>query len=290
MSNSQPLVSLVLATFGRVDDVSRLIDSLIRQTDKRFELIVADQNRDDRVLPFVTRAAEAGLQVHHLRLEVPNLSAARNAGIAQARGMWAAFPDDDCWYDTQTVAHLLEGLTRQPAWSGCVMNWEEQSRHRASPPDGAPLDLAAWMDFKGGDASSITLVLRTSMLRDIGGFDEGMGVGQWFGAGEETDLVLRALQAGHTLGRLPQAVVHHRFHAASRPDVRRWRDALRRGRGTGALYVRHGMSLRVRLRGLLGPLWLSLQGRGGWPGLVLAIATVIGRVQGCAAASMERRA
>jgi glycosyltransferase involved in cell wall biosynthesis len=70
----------VLATYGRVDEIGRLMDSLAAQTCVDFELIFADQNADERVLPFVQRAQAAGWRVQHLRLPEPNLSAARNAG------------------------------------------------------------------------------------------------------------------------------------------------------------------------------------------------------------------
>ena len=44
-------VSLVLATVGRADDVGRLVQSLVGQTSTDFELIVVDQNADERLLP-----------------------------------------------------------------------------------------------------------------------------------------------------------------------------------------------------------------------------------------------
>ena len=71
-------LSLVLATVGRVDDVGRLVASLAAQTRPPFELLVIDQNTDNRLLSHVQLAGQAGLAVQHLRLQPPNLSAARN--------------------------------------------------------------------------------------------------------------------------------------------------------------------------------------------------------------------
>ncbi|MGY0194252.1 glycosyltransferase family 2 protein [Leptothrix sp. BB-4] len=283
-------LSLVMASVGRADEVGRLLDSLLAQTAGGIEWIVADQNADDRLRPHLDRARDAGLPVQHLRLARPNLSAARNAGIAVARGRWVAFPDDDCWYEPDTVAQLLDVLARQPGWQGAVIDWVEQSRSHAQPSghavdaDADPrLSLPAWRRFRGGDASSIALVLDAALLRTLGGFDERLGVGQRYGAAEETDLVLRALAAGAVIGRVPQARVHH-HHPGQQPprevDWRRWRQAMARGRGTGALYAKHRLAWAVRLRGLVGPSWQACRAGQGWPGLWLALATAAGRLQG----------
>jgi len=80
----KPAVSLVVATFGRADVLERLVASLTAQSSQDFEIIVADQNRDDRVRPLIAPLAASGQLTRHIRLEVANLSAARNAGLAAA--------------------------------------------------------------------------------------------------------------------------------------------------------------------------------------------------------------
>ena len=41
-----PLVSLITCTIGRPEPLSRLLSSLVMQTDRAFELIVVDQSSD----------------------------------------------------------------------------------------------------------------------------------------------------------------------------------------------------------------------------------------------------
>ena len=43
--------SLIMATLGRTDEPRRFLDSLESQTFRDFELILADQNDDDRIAP-----------------------------------------------------------------------------------------------------------------------------------------------------------------------------------------------------------------------------------------------
>lgn len=275
-----PTFSLILATYGRVDEIGRLLDSLEAQSCRDFEFIVVDQNPDERLQPFVQRARQAGWPVQHLRLSRPNLSAARNAGIAVAGGEWIALPDDDCWYEPDTLAQVLARVRAQPALDGIVAHWVEQT-HKVDPMQDSPLRLEAWRQFKGSDASSIALFLRTALARDVGGFDERLGVGQWFGAGEETDFLLSLLGRGACIVRLAEARVHHAFGARKATSLRgEWRFSLTRSRSWGALCRKHHLSLKVILRGLVGPLcWLLLRPTG-WVGLVQSLAATVGRFQG----------
>lgn len=277
---SAPFFSLILATYGRVDEIGRLFDSLQAQSCQDFELIVVDQNPDDRVQPFVQRAQRTGWAVQHLRLTRPNLSAARNAGIAVARGAWIALPDDDCWYEPDTLERVHARAQAEPRLDGVVAHWVEQT-HKVDPTRDSPLRLEAWRRFKGSDASSIALFLRTALAGQGGGFDERLGVGQWFGAGEETDFLLTLLGRGAHIERLADARVHHAFGNRKALSLHgEWRFSLSRSRSWGALCRKHRLGGRVMLRGLLGPMGWMLLRPNGMVGIVQSVAATVGRVQG----------
>ncbi|MET0508038.1 MAG: glycosyltransferase family 2 protein [Burkholderiaceae bacterium] len=275
-----PMFSLVLATYGRSDVLEPMLASLIAQTCRDFELIVVDQNADDRVVPLLEPMQRAGVAVAHLRIGQPNLSAARNLGISQARGIFVAFPDDDCWYEPDCLAQVAAASRIQPVVSGWVARWVEAC------PDSLPelqveVSGSALRKFRGGDASSISLFLRRDGLRAISGFDARIGVGRYYGAGEETDLMIRFLDAGLAVRSLPMARVHHR-HDCERPALTRarWQAVIRRERGVGALYVKHGLAWRVIARGLLAPLWNGMTSRRPVDGLLYGLAAVFGRLAG----------
>ncbi len=280
MTAAAPTFSLILATYGRVDEIGRLMDSLAAQSFQDFELIFADQNLDDRLLAHVERARAAGWAYQHLRLAQPNLSAARNAGLRVARGEWMAIPDDDCWYEPDTLARVFERVRRAPGVDGVVIHWVEL-QPKLPPEADSPLRSAAWRRFQGSDASSIALFTRTDLALRCGGFDERIGVGRWWGAGEETDFVLRVLALGATLERLPAARVHHAFgyHYAS-SAASEYRLARNRARGWGAICAKNRLSARTIARGLVGPLLWPLLRPKGWLGVCRAAGVVIGRWQG----------
>ena len=277
-----PRFSLILATVGRTVELARLFESLSVQTCRDFEVIVVDQNDDRRLAPVLDRARSLGLDICAQQLQPPNLAAARNAGIAAARGDWICFPDDDCWYESEALANVLLNNERFPHLQGMVACWVEQTIAGGGVTRPlANLQLEAWLNFKGGDASSICLFFKRSLMERLGGFDVRLGVGQWYGAGEETDYVLRALTAGAELGYCPSARVHHAFGAPSNAD---WRvaccQARRRARGTGALYSKHRLNIYVVFRGCVAPIFLPLLRGQGLRALAKGIATVLGRIEG----------
>ncbi len=252
----QTYFSLILATVGRTTELDRLFYSLAAQSLLDFEVIVVDQNPDDRLRPVLARATNLGLAIRHHRHTPANLAAARNAGIAQAQGEWLGFPDDDCWYDSRLLERVYAASQHNSQCAeqvdGVIARWEEQ---------GPTSDYPVWLDwhrsrrFRDIPVSSISLFLRRDLLQKIGDFDPRLGVGQWFAAAEETDLVLRALQSGAAFLHQPDARVHHalapvavREDAATRLAVRQ------RARGTGALYAKHDIPLWIIARGLLAPL------------------------------------
>lgn len=279
VARQRPLFTLVLATYGRSDVLGPMLDSLARQSWQGFELIVVDQNGDDRVVPMLEPIRQAGIVVSHLRASAPNLSAARNTGIDAAVGQWVAFPDDDCWYERDCLAQVAEAIGSAPQVDGWVVDWVEASGGIAAT---VPyLDASTFRAFRGGDASSITLFLKTATVRAVAGFDARIGVGRYYGAGEETDLMIRLLDHGATVHRLARARVHH-HHSTERPDLSRsaLRAVLRRERGVGALYSKHRLEARVIARGLLAPLVRGVTLRRPFHGLLFACATVAGRLDG----------
>jgi glycosyltransferase involved in cell wall biosynthesis len=274
-TSDRPLFSLIVATYGRADVLRPLVASLLGQTFRDFEVIVADQNPDDRVVEFLEPIAAAGHLGAHLTLPQPNLSAARNAGIAAARGRFVAFPDDDCWYDADTLERAAAAFAADPGLDGLAARWVESPPERGDDP--GPIPNAAMRCFRAGNVASITLVLRTEAVRAAGGFDSRIGVGLWYGSGEETDLVLALLANGARLAHTPDVRVHHPIASTSPPPTisRQVRLDRARARGTGAIYAKHRLPVWVVLRGLLAPL-VALPG----PTLAQGAATSLGRLEG----------
>lgn len=203
-----PAVSLILATVGRTAELHRFLDALAQQTFLDAELIIVDQNDDDRLVPLLDPIRSC-MTVHHLR-SPRGLSRARNIGLAASTGMLIAFPDDDCWYP----ADLLQQLSRRFADHPEVDGWTGMTKDANEQPSGS-----RWASSKNRltktnvwrRAMSPAIFLRRSAVETIGRFNESLGVGAGtiWGSGEETDYLLRGLERGLQMVYDPSIVVHH---------------------------------------------------------------------------------
>jgi GT2 family glycosyltransferase len=276
-------LSLILATYGRADELSRCLETLSTQEDRNFEVLVMDQNPDDRLVDTITHYQDRGVEIRHERLPKPGLSEARNQGLRKAAGDVIGFPDDDCWYEPRTVACIRRAFAADASLAGVVADWVEQTTaggnaHRNSD---LTLSLAAWRNFRGGAASSISLFLKRTLLLDLHGFDDRLGVGKWYGAAEETDLVLRALTMGARIKREDQARIHHAFAASNKPAAQVKGAAIRaRARGTGAIYAKHRLAMTTVARGLIAPILKPLARLQFGHPLLLGWETSMGRLEG----------
>jgi len=205
------MVSLVVATIGRTEKFRRLLESLAEQTSNNFEVIVVDQNEDKRLIPTVEEF-EKYLEIKYLKSD-PGLSRARNAGINLAEGELIGFPDDDCWYSPDVVSRLEEGSTKTDKRTGFVGQWNliASKRKQKNRKDSCSELNRYRVTTK---VMSPTLFLPVRRVREIGGFDESLGLGpqtEWK-AGEDIDIALRYLDRGGTLLYDSELIIHHPDH------------------------------------------------------------------------------
>lgn len=273
-------LSLVMCTCQREQELVPLLDSLVAQHYRDFELLVVDQNPDDRLLPLLGHAVERGLRLLHLRQPQPNLSAARNLGLRHAEGRWIAFPDDDCWYEPDLLAQVVAHVDASPECAVAIAQWAEFAQHAARP---MRLSWSRSRRFRDRLATSFMLFFDRRVFDRLGGFDPRLGVGQWYGSAEETDLLLRALHAGELAEFCPGAIVHHPLKPIVAGTAAQRRALRERERGTGALYAIHSLPLDVCWRGLLAPVLkqlLALCRPGVDADLRIGLTEVLGRAEG----------
>jgi len=236
--------SLILATVGRDVELARCMASIATQSHQKIQLIVVDQNDDDRVERLIAAIAWP-FELRHLR-SAPGLSRARNAGLREVTGEVVGFPDDDCWYDPGLLAQVAEELARRPACDG-VSGRSIDEAGRPSDPifprQPAPLDpYNVW-----SSAISYAIFLRRPVCDAVGLFDESLGVGAQtpFGSAEETDYLIRAMQGGAKLEYLPSLTVHHpnKNQLAGPPGFDRTR---RYAAGMGRVLAKHRYPLGYR--------------------------------------------
>lgn len=200
--------SLILATVNRTQEIESFLGSLDAQTYNNFELIVVDQNGDDRLVALLRRFQKR-LPILHLYSD-KGLSRARNVGLKHTTGDIIAFPDDDCLYPPDLLEKVARFFDEHPEWDGLT----------GRSVDANGLSSGGRWDKRMGGVNrynvwrrgiSFTIFLRKKVVVTVGPFDEDLGVGAGtpWGSGEETDYLLRALEAGFRIFYDPDLRVVH---------------------------------------------------------------------------------
>ncbi len=92
-----PLISVVIPAFNRQDTISYCLDSVLAQTYKNLEIIVADDCSTDSTVSIVLNHPDPRVRCVVLAKN-SGAQAARNRGIFEAKADWIAFQDsDDEW-------------------------------------------------------------------------------------------------------------------------------------------------------------------------------------------------
>ena len=100
-------ISLILCTYGRVNEVNAFLESIHAQTIKPAEIIIVDQNEKE-ILKDSIHKWQAKLSIKHKRVNFKGASKARNYGAKKAKFSLIAFPDDDCIYPSRLVEEIAK--------------------------------------------------------------------------------------------------------------------------------------------------------------------------------------
>lgn len=244
MPHELPSFDLIVATVGRVEELSRLLDSLEAQQYPSLRVIVVDQNDDERLDPVL---AAGSVDVLHLR-SAPGLSSSRNIALEHAAADLIALPDDDCMYPSGLLTRVAERFVGDPGLDGLTGRTEDASGRSSASWSTQSATLTD--DNLWNRAISFTIFLRRSVVERVGTFDERLGLGssEAWSSGEEIDYLIRAVRGGGRIEYDTSLVVRH--------DVR-VDDAeigLRDGASIGYLLRKHHYPLRTVARMLVRPL------------------------------------
>ena len=122
--NTSSLVSIVIPTFARPDNLVRAIESVLNQTYKPIEIIVVDDNgrgtlyqvETENVLkPYIYKN-----QIKYLTHEInKNGSAARNTGFRVSKGDYVCYLDDDDVFAPTKIEKQVARLEKDKEFDAC---------------------------------------------------------------------------------------------------------------------------------------------------------------------------
>lgn len=216
MTDGGLLASVVVAVH-RDPRARRLLDSLAAQSVPRqvYEVIVVENGSAD----LADTDGAAGF-VRYVHLPQANSAAARNAGLALARGRFLLLTDADCVARPDWIEKLTERLADGTvvAAGGTIGKHEPRTwaqRHAITVVDGqrklSYLPALSLPYVAGANAGFVT-----SALRETGGFDEALR------SGNDVDVCYKLGLRGYRIGLAPDAVIMHDDRASVASHFRRF--------------------------------------------------------------------
>lgn len=234
--DAPPAVTVVVTTCQAGDPLAALLTTLSAQSLRPLEVLLVDNRPATSGVPALVRRLALSL-IRYVPEPRRGLSRARNAGLRHARAGLVAFTDDDVDPAADWLAELVAPFGDPSV--ACVTGQIVASRVETD----AERWFAQYGGYSKGDevrrftlesarqeglypyragrfGSGANAAFRRDALRAVGGFAESLGAGTPARGGEDLDIFLSILQAGHALTYQPTARMAHPSHPGY-PQLRR---------------------------------------------------------------------
>jgi glycosyltransferase involved in cell wall biosynthesis len=117
-SDNNPLVSIVLPTFNRLNWLVKSIDSVLSQTYKNWELLIVDDASSDGTKEKMEELCLSDNRIKYFRIPItkePGIAKFLNFGIETAKGKYIArLDDDDQWCNCNKLELQVNFLIANP--------------------------------------------------------------------------------------------------------------------------------------------------------------------------------
>jgi glycosyltransferase involved in cell wall biosynthesis len=242
-----PSISVILPTFNRMEFLRAAVESVLRQTEPDWELIIADDGSGEETKAYLRSLDDPRVRVLFLD-HSGRPSVARNVAIRAARGTYLAFMDsDDIWVPAKLeVQRRAMRAAPDRRWSYTALTIIDTAGRTL--PDS---DFKARIPYDGDILErvlTVEAILATpavmaerSLVAEAGGFDEDLVVN------EDYDLWMRlAMLSPVTAVAEPLVAVRHKMR-----DPRYQGNRVGSGQGWVRLYGKMDAALTdPRLRGI----------------------------------------
>jgi glycosyltransferase involved in cell wall biosynthesis len=196
-----PLISCIVPAYNGERYLREALDSIVAQTYRPFEIIVADDGSRDGTASLV---ASYGHGIRYLFQPNAGTAAACNLGLSAAQGEFIAFlAHDDLWHP-EKLERQIRCLRARPQLAGCVAHvtnfWSPELRREEIPPH----DQRVFAPVPGYVPQ--TLLATKALFDAVGGFNTTLK------HADATDWFLRVREHGALIELLPDVLVRRRLH------------------------------------------------------------------------------
>ena len=120
--NKASLVSVIMPSWNRKDSIAKSIDSVLLQSYKNIELIIADDGSTDNTVDFIKINYEKQINSGEIILISNNhsgVSFTRNSALLLAKGEFIAYLDSDNSWEKDYLLIMVNSLVEKPQFTSC---------------------------------------------------------------------------------------------------------------------------------------------------------------------------
>lgn len=207
----KPLFSIVVPTLNEERFLPRLLSSLAEQTERDFEVIIADGHSEDRTIEAAKEFKHTLPYLKTLLCDRRGVSIQRNIGSKEARGEWIVTTDADTVFKPYCLSVIKRYIHDTP-----MEHFTSWFAPESDNPNDALLILLINAGMELGlkanrpSAYGAFMVTKKTLFDVLGGFNESLEFG------EDNDLCRRAYEyTGNLMGMIREGLVTYslrRFH------------------------------------------------------------------------------
>jgi len=221
-----PLVTVIIPTFNRVALLEEAVTSALVQTYAAVEVVIVDDGSTDSIWSVIEGVSNSnsGKDVRYYRQENRGPAAARNLGVAHARGRYIKFLDSDDTLSERDIEEFVGAIGRHGA-DLCIGSRRYMSPEgrqwsiQYAPPDGLIDDvLTRFFNLELRPQGALWF-FDARICREYP-WDEGLL------AREDTDFLGRILIDGKVVCGAPKAIYNQRYHSLGRQMNRQFEPAV----------------------------------------------------------------
>jgi glycosyltransferase involved in cell wall biosynthesis len=213
--NSNPLVTIMIATKDRHEDLSETVRDLRRQDYPNLEMLVID---DASTPPIQTIVTQQWLEARVVRHEVSRGQCVRrNEGFTLAKGKYILHLDDDC--SPAAAIAISQSVAYMEASPRCAAIAYQISIGREVPEH---------LDVSVATAGTCICYIGAAVFLRKAALEETAGYREFFiSCAEEEELSLQLLRRGWSMSYRPEIVALHRCSPRNRNKPATWKRGLR---------------------------------------------------------------
>lgn len=211
------LVSVVMLSYNRKNDVAEGIRQLLSQDYKNIEIIIVDNASTDSTAEMLSEKFSRE-QINVIALPQNIGVAAYNIGFEKAAGEYIVVLDDDSFPAKNAIPRMVEEFKKNDQLGVVafnIKNYATLSDQSNSSESSDSSDLSNktgdyLMAFNGCGAG-----VRKSLIDRVGGYPE-----EFFLYWNEQDLAIRILAAGYQIQAFSGITAYHKYSPANRQSLR----------------------------------------------------------------------